>query len=196
MTRRVKRKARSTSRRKRAITNGGNGLSSIRVGILMGSDSDLGVMKDAAIILDELGVGNEVRVISAHRTPAQAAEYAQAAEGRGLNVVIAGAGGAAHLAGVIAAFTPLPVIAVPVKTPSLQGLDSLLAMVQMPSGVPVATVAIDGAKNAGILAAQIVAVGDPEVRQQVVAYKKSLEDSVLQKAGRLERDGWENYRKS
>ncbi len=162
----------------------------------MGSDSDLGVMKDAAIILDELGVGNEVRVISAHRTPAQAAEYAQAAEGRGLNVVIAGAGGAAHLAGVIAAFTPLPVIAVPVKTPSLQGLDSLLAMVQMPSGVPVATVAIDGAKNAGILAAQIVAVGDPEVRQQVVAYKKSLEDSVLQKAGRLERDGWENYRKS
>jgi phosphoribosylaminoimidazole carboxylase PurE protein len=153
-------------------------------------------MKDAAIILDELGVGNEVRVISAHRTPTQAAGYAEAAEGRGLNVVIAGAGGAAHLAGVIAAFTPLPVIAVPVKTPSLQGLDSLLAMVQMPSGVPVATVAIDGAKNAGILAAQIVAVGDPEVRQQVVAYKKSLEDSVLQKAARLERDGWENYRKS
>ena len=162
----------------------------------MGSDSDLGVMKAAAIVLDELGVGNEVRVISAHRTPTQAADYAEAAEGRGLNVVIAGAGGAAHLAGVIAAFTPLPVIAVPVKTPSLQGLDSLLAMVQMPSGVPVATVAIDGAKNAGILAAQIVAVGDPEVRKQVVAYKKSLEDSVLQKADRLERDGWENYRKS
>jgi phosphoribosylaminoimidazole carboxylase PurE protein len=162
----------------------------------MGSDSDLGVMKDAAIVLDELGVGNEVRVISAHRTPRQAADYAEAAEGRGLNVIIAGAGGAAHLAGVIAAFTPLPVIAVPVKTPSLQGLDSLLAMVQMPSGVPVATVAIDGAKNAGILAAQIVAVGDPEVRQQIVAFKKSLEDSVLKKAERLECDGWENYRKS
>lgn len=162
----------------------------------MGSVSDLDIMKEAAKVLDELGVGNEVRVISAHRTPTQAAEYAIAAEGRGLDVVIAGAGGAAHLAGVIAAFTPLPVIAVPIKTPTLQGLDSLLAMVQMPSGVPVATVAIDGAKNAGILAAQIVAVGDAEVRQNVIAYKKALEESVVEKASRLERDGWENYRKS
>ncbi|MDP7638434.1 MAG: 5-(carboxyamino)imidazole ribonucleotide mutase [Candidatus Hydrogenedentes bacterium] len=171
-------------------------MSHIRVGILMGSDSDLGVMKEAARVLDELGVANEVRVISAHRTPTQAAAYAEAAGARGLDVVIAGAGGAAHLAGVIAAFTPLPVIAVPIKTPALQGLDSLLAMVQMPSGVPVATVAIDGAKNAGILAAQIVGVGDAEVRQNVIAYKKSLEESVVEKANRLERGGWENYRKS
>ena len=194
--RQITRNACALSLWKRIIDNGGIGLSSIRVGILMGSDSDLEVMKEAAKVLDEMGVGNEVRVISAHRTPRQAADYAEAAEGRGLSVVIAGAGGAAHLAGVIAAFTPLPVIAVPIKTLSLQGLDSLLAMVQMPPGVPVATVAIDGAKNAGILAAQIVAVGDPKVRMEVVAYKKSLEEAVLDKAGRLERDGWKNYRKS
>src|SRR6266436_5998670 len=132
------------------------------VGILMGSDSDWPTMKAAAEALNEFGIVSEVRVMSAHRAPDDVAEFARTAHTRGLRVIIAGAGGAAHLAGVVASFTPLPVIAVPIESEPLGGLDSLLAMVQMPAGVPVATVGIGGARNAGILAAQILSSGDPK----------------------------------
>ncbi len=144
------------------------------VGILMGSDSDWPTMKAAVEALQEFGIESEARVMSAHRTPDDVAEYARTAHQRGLRVLIAGAGGAAHLAGVLAAFTPLPVIAVPIETKSLGGLDSLLAMVQMPSGVPVATVAIGGARNAGILAAQILGASDEKLQQQILAFKARL----------------------
>jgi 5-(carboxyamino)imidazole ribonucleotide mutase len=156
------------------------------VGIIMGSDSDLPVMQAAAEILKSFGVAFEMTVVSAHRTPERMFEYARTAQVRGLEVIIAGAGGAAHLPGMVASLTPLPVIGVPVKTTALQGLDSLLAIVQMPAGVPVATVAIDNAKNAGLLAAQILGVKYPEVREQVRAYKKQLEEMVLAKAEKLE----------
>ncbi len=155
------------------------------VGIIMGSDSDLPVMKPAAEILQELGVACEMSIVSAHRTPEHAFQYARTAEESGLEVIIAGAGGAAHLPGVVAALTPLPVIGVPVKAAALEGLDSLLSIVQMPSGVPVATVAINNAKNAGILAAQILGVKFPEVRARIKAYKAQLERSVLDKAAQL-----------
>jgi 5-(carboxyamino)imidazole ribonucleotide mutase len=144
------------------------------VGILMGSDSDWPTMKAAVEALQEFGIESEAHVMSAHRTPDDVAEYARTAHTRGLRVLIAGAGGAAHLAGVLAAFTPLPVIAVPIETKSLGGLDSLLAMVQMPSGVPVATVAIGGARNAGILAAQILGSGDGKLQEQILAFKARL----------------------
>ncbi|NUO79740.1 5-(carboxyamino)imidazole ribonucleotide mutase [candidate division KSB1 bacterium] len=155
------------------------------VGIIMGSDSDLPIMKSAAEVLQELGVACEMSIVSAHRTPEHAFQYARTAEERGLEVVIAGAGGAAHLPGVVAALTPLPVIGVPVKAAALEGLDSLLSIVQMPSGVPVATVAINNAKNAGILAAQILGVKFPEVRARIKTYKAQLERAVLDKAGQL-----------
>ncbi len=144
------------------------------VGILMGSDSDWPTMKAVVEALQEFGIESEARVMSAHRTPDDVAEYARTAHKRGLRVLIAGAGGAAHLAGVLAAFTPLPVIAVPMETKSLGGLDSLLAMVQMPSGVPVATVAIGGARNAGILAVQILGAGDGKLQEQILAFKARL----------------------
>jgi 5-(carboxyamino)imidazole ribonucleotide mutase len=134
---------------------------SARVGIVMGSDSDLPVMQEAADILAELGIAFEIRVVSAHRTPHEMIAYGTDAAARGLSVIIAGAGGAAHLPGMLAAVTTLPVIGVPVRTTALSGLDSLLSIVQMPKGVPVATVAIDGGRNAGLLAAQILALGDP-----------------------------------
>jgi len=156
------------------------------VGVIMGSDSDLPVMQEAATILGELQVPFEMTIVSAHRTPARLLEYAGGAVERGLKVIIAGAGGAAHLPGMAAALTPLPVIGVPVKTSALGGQDSLLSIVQMPAGVPVATVAINGAKNAGILAAQILATADPDLLGRVVAYKKALEAMVLAKATRLE----------
>ena len=155
------------------------------VGIIMGSDSDLGVMRGAAEVLGELGVPCEMNIASAHRTPRRVIDYVESARERGLKVIIAGAGGAAHLAGVAAAFTPLPIIGVPVKSASLSGQDSLLSMVQMPPGVPVATVAIDGARNAGILAAQIIATGDPALMDRVVRFKQDLEAAVLAKAERL-----------
>jgi len=145
-----------------------------RVGILMGSDSDWPVMKEAADMLDRFGVGCEVRVISAHRRPDDCAAYAQGAAGRGLQVLIGGAGGAAHLAGVLAAHTTLPVIAVPVPTAVAGGLDSLLSMVQMPPGVPVATVGIGRAGNAGLLAVQMIALGSPELGEKLAAYKRDL----------------------
>jgi 5-(carboxyamino)imidazole ribonucleotide mutase len=157
-----------------------------RVGIIMGSDSDLPVMQEAAAILQELGVPFEMTIVSAHRTPARLYDYAGGAVDRGLKVIIAGAGGAAHLPGMAAALTPLPVIGVPVKTSTLQGQDSLLSIVQMPAGVPVATVAINGAKNAGILAAQILATSDPPLLERIAAFKRDLESSVLAKAARME----------
>lgn len=157
------------------------------VGIIMGSDSDLGVMRAAAEVLRELEVPCEMTIASAHRTPKRVIEYAEGARARGIKVIIAGAGGAAHLAGVAAALTPLPVIGVPVKSASLSGQDSLLSMVQMPPGVPVATVAIDGARNAGILAAQMIATGDNALMDRLLAFKQGMERAVLAKAERLER---------
>lgn len=142
-----------------------------RVGIVMGSDSDWPVMKAAADVCREFGIPFEVRVVSAHRTPTDLADYGQTAHQRGLSVIIAGAGGAAHLPGMLAAYSPLPVIGVPVPQANLQGLDSLLSIVQMPRGVPVATVAIGGALNAGLLAVQILATRDPALQERVLAYK-------------------------
>ena len=157
------------------------------VGIIMGSDSDLPVMQQAADLLKEFGVPYEMTIVSAHRTPQRLFEYARTAEERGLEIIIAGAGGAAHLPGMVAAITPLPVIGVPVKATALEGLDSLLSIVQMPAGVPVATVASNNAKNAGILAAQILGIKFPEIRRQIKEYKMQLEEVVLQKAGQIEK---------
>jgi 5-(carboxyamino)imidazole ribonucleotide mutase len=151
------------------------------VGIIMGSDSDLPVMIEAANILKEFGVSNELKIVSAHRTPRFMAEYGSTAHSKGLKVIIAGAGGAAHLPGMIAAHTPLPVIGVPVKSKSLDGLDSLLSIVQMPGGVPVAAVAINQAKNAGLLAVQILASADTQLMKKVIRYKKKLERESLAK---------------
>jgi len=156
------------------------------VGIIMGSASDLGVMRQAGEVLEELGIPYEMRIMSAHRTPERVFSYAREAAGRGVEVIIAGAGGAAHLPGVVAALTPLPVIGVPVKSAALQGLDSLLSIVQMPAGVPVATVAIDNAKNAGILAAAILGVKDPKIREKVARYKDKLRREVEERAKELE----------
>jgi phosphoribosylaminoimidazole carboxylase PurE protein len=163
------------------------------VGIVMGSDSDLPVMAEAAKILGELGVHCETTIASAHRTPERAAEYARTAAARGLKVIIAGAGGAAHLAGVIASLTVLPVIGLPIRSKTLDGLDSLLSMVQMPAGIPVATVAVDGGRNAGLLAARILATARPELADRLAAYAKKLEAEVLAKAKRLEESGIEKY---
>ncbi len=148
------------------------------VGIVMGSDSDLPLMRAAAEALAEFNVPCEVRVISAHRAPAMAMEYSRTASGRGLKVIIAGAGGAAHLPGVLAAGTPLPVIGVPVPLQSTAGLDSLLSIVQMPSGIPVATMAIGGARNAGLMAVRILAVGDLELRAAMERFQVALEDAM------------------
>ncbi len=144
------------------------------VGIIMGSDSDLPTMKEAAAVCEEFGVAYEIRIVSAHRTPADMAEYATAAHTRGIKVIIAGAGGAAHLPGMTASYTPLPVIGVPIATKQLRGLDSLLSIVQMPSGVPVATVAIGGGRNAGLLAVEMLSIGMPELLPRLLAYKEQL----------------------
>ncbi len=153
----------------------------VQVGIIMGSDSDLSIMKEASEILNEFGIKSEMKIISAHRSPNVLAEYASTAIDRGLKVIIAGAGAAAHLPGVTAAFTTIPIIGVPIKSKSLDGLDSLLSIVQMPSGVPVATVAINGAKNAGILAAQIIGVSDKLIQQKLVEYKLKLAEESIKK---------------
>ena len=155
------------------------------VGILMGSDSDWPTMKQAAEACAEFGIVAEAQVMSAHRTPDDVADYARTAHTRGLRVLIAGAGGAAHLAGVVAALTPLPVIGVPIESKSLKGLDSLLSMVQMPSGVPVATVAIGAARNAGLLAVQILAVGDRELQVKYLEFKKRLADESRTRNAKL-----------
>jgi len=158
----------------------------VEVGIVMGSESDLNVMRNAAEILDEFGVNYEMTIVSAHRTPGRLFEYARTARNRGIEVIIAGAGGAAHLPGMIASITALPVIGVPVKSSSLNGIDSLLSIVQMPKGVPVATVAIDGAANAGILAVQILSLKDSSLREKFFQYKGKLEQSVIESALRLD----------
>lgn len=153
----------------------------IQVGIIMGSDSDLQIMKEASDILNEFGISNEMKIISAHRSPHLLAEYVSKAHEKGMKVFIAGAGAAAHLPGVTAAYTPLPVIGVPIKSKSLDGLDSLLSIVQMPSGVPVATVAINGAKNAGILAAQILGTGEAELLKKILKFKMKLSEESIRK---------------
>lgn len=163
------------------------------VGIIMGSNSDLPVMQAAAVVLDELAIAYELTIVSAHRTPQRMSDYAYNAAQRGLRTIIAGAGGAAHLPGMVAAMTPLPVIGVPVKTSSLNGLDSLLSIVQMPGGVPVATVAINNAKNAGLLAAQIIGSADATVQERIQVYKANMEQAVLEKAARLEEMGYADY---
>jgi len=156
------------------------------VSIVMGSDSDLPVMKQAAAMLEELGVGYEIDIVSAHRTPEKLFDFASNSHKRGIEVIIAGAGGAAHLPGMIASMSPLPVIGVPVKSSnSIDGWDSVLSILQMPGGVPVATVALDGAKNAGILAAQIVSVKDAQVRKNIIAYKQNLKEQVIEKSAKL-----------
>lgn len=158
-----------------------------RVGVIMGSDSDWSVMADAAASLAEFDVPAEVRVVSAHRTPGLMFDYARSAAGRGLEVIIAGAGGAAHLPGMVASATPLPVIGVPVPLARLDGMDSLLSIVQMPAGVPVATVSIGGARNAGLLAVRILGASDSALRARVVAFQEQLADSVRAKDEALQR---------
>lgn len=154
----------------------------IQVGIIMGSDSDLEVMNEAAKILDEFKIGYEITVVSAHRTPERMFDYAKNARDRGLKVIIAGAGGAAHLPGMVAAITILPVIGVPVKLKTMDGLDSLLSIVQMPGGVPVATVAINNAKNAGLLATQILATHEVHLAHELIKYKENMKEEVEKKA--------------
>ena len=164
-----------------------------KVGIVMGSDSDMPVMAQAADILEKLGVDFEMTIISAHRAPDILFQYAKSLEENGVKVLIAGAGKAAHLPGVCAGLTPLPVIGIPMKTSDLGGVDSLYSIVQMPSGIPVATVAINGGTNAGILAAKILAVSDPELMERVKAYTASLKDSVVEKAEKLDQIGYKEY---
>ncbi len=165
----------------------------MKAGIVMGSDSDLPVMKGAASIFGELNVEYELTIVSAHRTPSRMYEYARSAAGNGVSVIIAGAGGAAHLPGMIASLTTLPVIGVPIKTRTLGGLDSLLSIVQMPGGIPVATVAINGAANAGLLAARILAVADPELGGRLEDYCRGMENSVEEKIAKLEKLGYAEY---
>jgi 5-(carboxyamino)imidazole ribonucleotide mutase len=164
-----------------------------KVGIIMGSDSDLPIMQAAADVLRELGISFELTVVSAHRTPLRMVQYATTAKERGLKVIIAGAGGAAHLPGMVASLTPLPVIGVPIKSSnSIDGWDSVLSILQMPNGIPVATVALNAAKNAGILAASIIGSFEESVGNEVAAYKKKLEKEVLIKVDNLKKQGWDN----
>lgn len=164
------------------------------VSIIMGSDSDLSIMSPAALFLEEMGILAEVTVVSAHRTPDRMVEFARNAHLRGIRVIIAGAGGAAHLPGMVASMSPLPVIGVPVlSSNSIDGWDSILSILQMPNGIPVATVALNAGKNAGILAARILAATDPELQQKVISYMKAMEMEVLKKAELLERSGYKTY---
>ena len=166
-----------------------------KVGIVMGSDSDMPVMAKAADILDKLGIDYEMTIISAHREPDVFFEWAKGAEDRGVKVIIAGAGMAAHLPGMCAAIFPMPVIGIPMKTSDLGGVDSLYSIVQMPTGIPVATVAINGAANAGILAAKMLATSDPELLERLKAYSEKLKNQVVAKADKLEEIGYEEYLK-
>lgn len=165
----------------------------MKVGIVMGSDSDLPVMSKAAAMLEKFGIDYEVTIISAHRMPDVFFDYAKNARANGFDVIIAGAGGAAHLPGMCAAIFPLPVIGVPIHTKTLSGVDSLYSIVQMPSGIPVATVAIDGAANAGILAAKMLAIGNPELLAKIEAYKEELKDGVMAKKEKIEKVGYKDY---
>jgi 5-(carboxyamino)imidazole ribonucleotide mutase len=185
-------KTRKTS--KLRARKGGIGGENPAVGIVMGSKSDLSVMKKAAEVLLELEVACEVRIVSAHRTPLRMMEYGQTAATRGIRVVIAGAGGAAHLPGMIASVCPLPVVGVPVKSSqSLDGWDSVLSILQMPAGIPVATVALNGARNAGLLAAQILALSDAALAERLAAYRSRLQLQVESDARLLEQEGWEGF---
>lgn len=163
------------------------------VGIIMGSDSDLPVMKAAADFLTEFGIPFELTIVSAHRTPRRMIKYAADARGRGIRVIIAGAGGAAHLPGMVASITSLPVIGVPVKSSnSIDGWDSVLSILQMPNGIPVATVALNASKNAAILAASIIGTFDEKVAAKLDDYKKKMESEVIDKAGKVKSEGWNN----
>jgi 5-(carboxyamino)imidazole ribonucleotide mutase len=163
------------------------------VGIIMGSDSDLNVMQAASDILKQFNIPHEVTVVSAHRTPHRMIEYATTAKDRGLKVIIAGAGGAAHLPGMVASVTVLPVIGVPIKSSnSIDGWDSVLSILQMPNGVPVGTVALNASKNAGILAAEILGTADESISAKVADYKKSLNTEVIEKVEKMKKEGWEN----
>ncbi|BAZ67088.1 phosphoribosylaminoimidazole carboxylase catalytic subunit [Fischerella sp. NIES-4106] len=165
------------------------------VSIIMGSDSDLPTMQGAIAVCEDFGVAVEVAIVSAHRTPERMVEYAQSAHERGIKVIIAGAGGAAHLPGMVASLTVLPVIGVPVPSRHLQGVDSLYSIVQMPAGIPVATVAIGNATNAGILAVQILATQQPQLQEKVQKYRQNLSDSVMTKQAKLEQIGYQQYLK-
>ncbi len=164
-----------------------------RVSIIMGSESDLPVMKSAAEVLTRYGVEHEVTIVSAHRTPERMVQFASAASRRGVKVIIAGAGGSAHLPGMVASLTSLPVIGVPIKTSKLDGVDSLLSIVQMPDGIPVATVAINGAVNAALLAVKMLAISDGKLEKKVMRARKALRADVVQKARRLEQEGFKKY---
>jgi 5-(carboxyamino)imidazole ribonucleotide mutase len=168
-------------------------LSKKEVAIIMGSDSDLTIMKDAAQILEDFDISYDLTIVSAHRTPQRMVQYATEAGQKGIKVIIAGAGGSAHLPGMIASLTSLPVIGVPIRGNSLDGLDSLLSIVQMPPGVPVATVAINGGKNAAILACQILGIENKTIFEKIEKYKLELKDKVLTKASKLEKTGWKEY---
>jgi len=164
-----------------------------KVLIVMGSDSDLVVMSESAQVLEEFGVSYEITVVSAHRSPLIAHKYAQNASNQGKKVIIAGAGGAAHLAGVMASFTTLPVIGIPIKAKTLDGLDSLLSTAQMPPGIPVATVGINAAKNGGLLAIQILATSDKDLEKKLIAYKQKMNDEVKAKGEKLSKIGYKKY---
>lgn len=168
-------------------------MSKKEVAIIMGSDSDLTIMKDAAQILEDFDVSYDLTIVSAHRTPKRMVQYATEAGQKGIKVIIAGAGGSAHLPGMIASLTSLPVIGVPIRGNSLDGLDSLLSIVQMPPGVPVATVAINGGKNAAILACQILGIENKTIFEKIEKYKLQLKNKVLTKASKLEKTGWKGY---
>jgi len=163
------------------------------VSIVMGSDSDLPVVQDSIKVMEEFGISHEVLILSAHRSPKATEKFARLALDRGIKVIIAAAGGAAHLAGVIASRFPLPIIGIPIKTSTLNGLDSLYSIVQMPPGIPVATVGINAAKNAGLLALQILATNDKKLQEKLISYKKNLEKKVLDKSSKLSKLGYKNY---
>lgn len=168
-------------------------MENIDVAIIMGSDSDLPIMSDSARFLEQLGISYEMKILSVHRCPDEAIDYAKNLKNRNVKVIIAGAGGAAHLPGIFAAVNVCPVIGVPIHSKTLNGLDSLYSIVQMPSGIPVATVAINGAKNAAILASQIIGVSNIEIQNKLVEYKASLKDGVMKKDSRLQENGYSNY---
>ncbi len=165
----------------------------IDVAIIMGSDSDLPIMKDSAKFLDNMGISYEMKILSVHRCPDEAIDYAKNLKNRGVKAIIAGAGGAAHLPGIFAAVNTCPVIGVPIHSKALNGIDSLYSIVQMPSGIPVATVAINGAKNAAILATQIIGVSNEDTRNKLADFKAGLKDAVMEKDAKLQDVGYENY---
>ena len=172
-------------------------MKNIDVSIIMGSDSDLPIMKDCAKFLEQMGISYEMKILSVHRTPEKATEYAKTLKENGVKVIIAGAGGAAHLPGVFAAMLPtIPVIGIPIHTKTLGGVDSLYSIVQMPSGIPVATVAINGAKNAAILATSIIGVGNEQIKNKLAEYKNSLKDAVSEKDEKLQELGVDTYLKN